>query len=99
MPIEQSKCHPIFIPKHYTITKIIGGFAHIATLGIFVGIGWAHRKKVWPGFTNSDEICPACGLSPGSEGCSVVGERVDTGENVSMVTSHLTSLDKIHKAT
>ena len=25
VPLEQSKCHPIFIPKHYTITKIIGG--------------------------------------------------------------------------
>jgi len=84
VPLEESKCHPIFIPKHYTITKITGGIAHIATLG--------------PGFTNSDEICPVCGLSPGSEGCSAVGNVAEVlmKENKIgyMKTSHSTALDK-----
>ena len=44
VPLEQSKCHSIFIPKHYTITKIIRGIAHILTLGLFAGIGAIRGK-------------------------------------------------------
>ena len=99
VPLEQSKCHPIFIPKHYTITKIIGGIAHIFTLGLFAGIGAIRGKAIWPGFTNSDENCPLCSQSPGSEGCSVVGKMAEiptkSEENKHMMVSHSTSLDKV----
>ena len=99
VPLDQSKCHPIFIPKHSTITKIIGGIAHIFTLGIFAGIGAIRRKAIWPGFTNSDEICPVCKLSPGSEGCSIVGKMAEiptkSEEIEHMMVSHSTSLDKV----
>ena len=64
VPLDQSKCHPIFIPKHYAITKIIGGIAHIFTLRVFAEIGAIHGKAIWPGFTNSSEICLVCNLSP-----------------------------------
>ena len=99
VPLDQSKCHPIFIPKHYTITKIIGGIAHILTLGIVAGIGAVRQKAIWPGFTNSDEICPVCKLSPGSEGCSIVGKMAEIptkGKEIERIeTSHSTSLDKV----
>ena len=98
VPLEQSKCHPIFIPKHYTITKIIGGIAHILTLGIVAGIGAIRGKAIWPGFTNSDEICPVCSRSPGSEGCSVVGKMAEIlakSEEKEQMVAHSTSLDKV----
>ena len=98
MSLKKTKCHPIFIPKHYVITKIIGGIAHVATLGIFAVLGWYRGKAIWPGFMNSNEICVECGLSPGSDGCSTVGEIYSLpGENGDIVTSHSTCLDNIQK--
>ena len=99
VPLKKTKCHPIFIPKYSKTAKIIGGIAHIATLGIFAIFGCCCRKPIWPGFTNSEKICPVCGLSPGSDGCSTVGEVVALpGENDDIVTSHSTCLDEIQKA-
>ena len=53
----------------------------------------------WPGFTNTDEICPVCGLCPGSSGCSNVGDMVYIltigGKGEHIMTSHSTSLDKV----
>ena len=71
---KDSKCHPQFIPAHYTATKIIGGLGHIATLGIFAGIGALRGKEVWPTFTNTDKICVACNKPPGTEGCTKINE-------------------------
>ena len=48
----------------------MGGIAHVITLGIPYLLG-AH----WPGFTNSDEICQACGLPPGAAACHPVGTQ------------------------
>ena len=67
-PYDESKCHPIIIPKHSTLSKIIGGIAHVVTLGIPYAVGVAR----WPGFFNSDEICPACNNPPGAIGCTKV---------------------------
>ena len=39
VPLKKTKCHPIFIPKYSKTAKIIGGIAHIATLGIFAIFG------------------------------------------------------------
>ena len=95
---EESKCHPRVISKHYRVTKIIGGIAHIVTLGIFVGIGKIRGKKIWPGFTNSDEMCPHCEKPPGSKGCQKVGDPIqiaripiEDGEKV----AHTTKLDEV----
>ena len=98
VPYEKSKCHPIFNPKHSRATKNMGGIAHVATLGIFVAIARIRGQTIWPGFTNSDKICPVCNNSPGSDGCSVVGTVVDvcTGQGSDtegVKTSHLTTLD------
>lgn len=66
---RDSKCHPCFIPEHTQLVKIVGGIAHIVTLGIPFLIASAIKAKVWPGFTNSDEVCPHCNNKPGSEPC------------------------------
>ena len=98
VPYEGSKCHPFFIPKHSRITKIVGGIAHVVTGGVFAAAGRIRGKAIWPGFRNSNEICPVCNDSPGSNGCSVVGDFVDvqTGhgsEPIRVKTSHSTVPD------
>ena len=69
---DASKCHPFFIPKYTTRAKIAGGFGRIATLGIAKAL----NKETWPGFTNTDEICPVCNCPPGSPGCCRVKETI-----------------------
>ena len=73
----QSLCHPLFIPKYSKIQKFVGGCAHIATAGIPYVVAMARGRKSWPGFTNSDEMCPLCGTGPGSDGCSMVKTIVE----------------------
>ena len=95
---EGSKCHPRMISEHYRVTKIIGGIAHIVTLGIFLGIGKIRGKKMWPGFTNSDEICPHCEKPPGSKGCQKVGDPIQIGKipiEDGEKVAHTTKLDEV----
>ena len=66
---DESMCHPTFIYKYGTMAKYLGGIAHVATLGLGLFIAMAFDTDSWPGFTNSDEICPKCRKSPGSKGC------------------------------
>ena len=71
--VNDSKCHPIFLPRYSTLEKIKGGVAHITTVGIpyvmsqLVGDG---NFFPFPGFFNSDEICPVCNNPPGTPGCT-----------------------------
>ena len=65
---EESKCHPWIKSKHWQITKIVGGIAHLVTLN--------HWEGRWPNFCNpDDEICVECGKVPGEPGCKVIGSR------------------------
>ena len=67
IPYEESRCHPMIVPKYYEITKIIGGVAHVITRRKYIG--------KWPDFHNEDdEVCIACNQIPGTQGC----ERVKT---------------------
>ena len=67
IPYEESRCHPIIIPKYWKITKVIGGIAHVVTQNRCVG--------KWRGFNNpDDEVCIDCGEVPGIHGC----KKVDT---------------------
>ena len=66
IPYEESRCHPMIIPKYLEITKIIGGIAHVITRQKYIG--------KWPDFQNDDdEICIACRQVPGAQGCEKVG--------------------------
>lgn len=66
---EESKCHPKFIPKYSKTAKTIGGIVHVLTLGTFILHEIMTGDDTFPGFTNSDEICPFCEQAPGSKGC------------------------------
>ncbi len=75
---EESKCHPTFVQRYSMAQKIVGGLFHVGTGGIPYAIEQAVGADVlWPGFTNSDEICPICKRSPGSKGCSQVGKQIE----------------------
>lgn len=92
-----SKCHPCFIPKHSEMVKIIGGIAHVLILGSALLFEMVTDIKVWPGFTNSDEVCLACGKSPHSDGCSPVGQPVTIkGSDEPIETKHSPELDQLH---
>lgn len=69
---EKSKCHPRFVPKYSKTTKALGGIVHFFTFGIPYLYGVVKDRNTWPGFTNSDEICPSCKMPPGSEPCCSV---------------------------
>ena len=69
VPVDETKCHPCFIPKHGTLTKLAGGVAHVLTLGLPLVFEKLTHIETWPGFTNADEICPGCKRPPGSEAC------------------------------
>lgn len=88
-PCEENKCHPTFVQKYSIKEKIVGGVAHTATFGIVATYQWYSGKTIWPGFTNSDEICPECKLFPGSKGCTDVGK-----DDQARTTQHSSELDK-----
>ena len=73
---DESMCHPTFIYRYGTMAKYLGGIAHVATLGIGLVIAIALDTESWPGFTNSDEVCPKCRKSPGSKGCCKVNRTI-----------------------
>ena len=98
-PYAESKCHPIFIPKHSLLVRIVGGIAHIATLGAFLVAGKIKGEKFFPGFTNSDEHCPQCWGGLDSDGCCLVDREVicaaKDGREVVIVTKHSIKLDSV----
>ena len=77
VPYNNSTCHPCFVPRYSTAVKVIGGFSHVATLGIPLMIGKKAGADLWPGFINTDEVCPNCMRSPGSGGCCLVMTTVE----------------------
>ena len=72
---SESKCHPCFVPKYSIGQKVAGGLAHVAALGTALVYSKITGRPTWPGFTNSDEICPHCELAPGSEPCYQVEKK------------------------
>ena len=93
-PYDESKCHPVIIPKHSQLSKILGGIAHVVTLGIPYALG-----AKWPGFLNSDEICPACNMPPGASGCKKVLQQCKLqvkGSTVTVTVDHTSQIDRLH---
>ena len=93
-----SKCHPIVIPCHSTVAKIVGGICHIVTVGVFVIAGNIRGSKFWPGFTNKDEICVNCKQDPSAEPCFQVNTtyhlKADE-QTFDVKTDHSTTIDKL----
>ena len=92
-----SYCHPVFIPKYSRLVKFMGGVAHIVTLGMGKVYESITGNRSWPGFTNSEEICPVetCGGSPGSRGCSAVHMEVEIKGVGKVFTDHSKTLDTV----
>ena len=89
---DTTRCHPIFVPKYSTGEKVQGGLAHIATLGTALLYEAITKKETWPGFTNSDEICPSCKQSPGSKGCLKVKEKFELPDGSEITVEHTNEL-------
>ena len=87
---DNSYCHLPFIPKHSRLVKFAGGVAHIVVLGTAKIYEKISGKKSWPGFMNSEEVCPSCKKPPGSDGCKAVGQACENG-----VMDHSKELDTV----
>ena len=89
---DETLCHPLLVSKHSRFVKVMGGLAHIATLGIPYALG-----ARWPGFFNSLEICPACQAAPGEQGCKKVLQTCEilTGRSkIRVFVNHTNQLDE-----
>ena len=71
MPLEESTCHPLMIPKYSEVKKTLGGIAHVITRGRHVGR--------WPDFSNTDEVCINCSEPPNTIGCMKIESEYTTG--------------------
>ena len=85
--VDESMCHPCFIPKHSTLKKVAGGLAHTLTLGVPLLFEKMTNIETWPGFTNTDEICPACENPPGSKPCRKI-KTMYTQKSQKITTQH-----------
>lgn len=94
---EASKCHLFFINKHSRAIKIIGGLAHVATLGTVYFIGEKlMNEDTWPGFTNSEEVCYYCHRPCGSHGCLEVKKVFNielNKQSVKILVEHCNELE------
>ena len=82
MKLEDSKCHPAFIPKYTTLQKIINTTLAIFTLGITYVVVRARGQK-WRGVGNNEEKCINCGCAPGSaRGCYKFGTAGRTPQGI-----------------
>ena len=91
---DDSHCHPFFIPKHSQFVKFVGGVVHIVTLGMGIAYEKVSKKKSWPGFSNSEEVCVHCNMPPGSNGCAHVNQWIKIGTEYHM-TNHSKKLDTL----
>lgn len=91
---DESLCHPIIIPKYSQFVRFVGGVAHVVTLGMGKVYEKLSKKKSWPGFSNSEEVCAICQNPPGSDGCKPVNKDCLIGEEIHIV-NHTKELDTI----
>ena len=92
---ENTKCHPVIIPKYSKLVRVIGGIADVITLGIPRLLG----KAKWPGFFNSDEKCAECERPPGAVGCVPVGKQwnLPSTRSCPITVDHAQSIDKVRQ--
>ena len=72
IPLDESTCHPLMIPKYSKIERILGGIAHVITGRHFIG----H----WPDFKTLDEKCLNCDQPPNCHGCLKIGSEFKFGK-------------------
>ena len=91
---NKSRCHAFFIPKHSRFVRIVGGVAHVMTLGAGKVYEHVTKKKSWPWFSSSEEICVSCSMPPGSSGCSPVNKELKIN-GVDYMIAHSSELDTV----
>ena len=95
--VDDSKCHPFFVPKYSKLQKIIGGIIHIGSFGI-VHFATKFGKTVpLPFFSNKEEICSYCDKPPGSEGCGKNREKIPVNTNVGTVSYEIVHSTKLEE--
>ena len=87
---DQSRCHPLIIPKYSKVQKVFGGIAYIVLLGIPL----LAKNEPWPGFLNHDEKCAKCENHPGSPGCTLISQKY-VFEGYEIEVKHMSELDKV----
>ena len=80
IPLDESTCHPLMIPKYSKLKRFFGGVAHVITFYRFEG--------KWPSFLSADEVCIKCRLKPGTRGCLKVGSEYQM-----IVVSHTNTME------
>lgn len=100
VPYAESKCHPAFVQKYSTSAKFFGGVAHAMTFGTGLLYSYITEKESWPGFTNSDEMCPHCSMAPGSLGCSLVTQSIKCSwiEGARNMTAYVDHTNEINES-
>ena len=92
IPYDETLCHPVIVPKYSRSTKIIGGLAHVATLGIPYALG-----ARWVGSFNSEERCIVCTRPPGEPGCTKIlqNHEISVGRSkLNVFVDHSSQLDR-----
>ena len=74
IPLDESTCHPLLIPKYSKIEKILGGIAHVITRHHYVGR--------WADFKSMDEKCIGCASPPNTHGCMKIGSKFEFGKEI-----------------
>ena len=94
---EDQKCHPLFIPKYDVWKRVVGGVAHVGTLGIPMLVCMVVKGEIpWPTFTSNDEICTQCKKNPGSKGCwKVDTEYKATGKTKVVTVNHSNQVEEV----
>ena len=77
---DHSFCHPLFIPKYTRVQRFFGGVAHIVVLGLGKLYEYVCKKRTWPTFTSSEEVCIKCEKPPGSQSCHPIKQPFKIGK-------------------
>ncbi len=74
---DESTCHPVMVPKHSKVLKILAGILYVVTFRRF--------KGMWQ---SMDEVCIKCGQPPQSRGCMRIGTRYPGAKDGIVSHSH-----------
>ncbi len=85
---DQSRCHPLIIPKYTFYERFVGGIYYLRER---LGIPLPVTEGTLPGFFNHEEKCANCKNPPGSPGCTQIGTKWEK-----IVVKHKSELDHVY---
>ena len=84
VPLEETKCHPLMVPRYSKIVRVLGSIAHLITFQRFMGR--------WPNFESKDEWCVSCEKPPKSPGCMIIGSKFPVGKD-EITVNHTSTIE------